>query len=605
VNHKIVKAESLNPKEISLLSFEGIAGLNITLDEKAKFSEACANYGLAIIPKISEEILNFESQAFSTETIKLLVRRALYPITFFFWNQVYRMQRMFNADNQYAVYSFEDRYHEIQIIEEFEDKVCSPEFNEFMPTYLSEIWNIRKVGAGEIFNFNIGIKKQGKNHLFSLGKYNENKKRLYALVEKHLNFLLSKRRFPVLTFANAETALRLNGFYLKHFRQLTPRWTFEKKERNLALREKVFQADHLFDNNFLTFLKIIGFNDNQFLKAVTLFKFFLTMFYPIQFLEGIVSNLVSSKEMFTPNDYKAILSSGDGDTYSSFILAYAKEIGFKVIKAQHGGHYGYLRDNRPALDIELPSADIFFTWGWSRMHPGKQVENIKCLPMPSPWLSERKKYWKGVNFKKKKEFDIIWMPQMMKRFVGTPTGASSVSRDVLDRFSFDMLSIAKALEELKVRVYCKPYNLITVSLLKNTFQKIHFILGNKYVLDREFDKGLHKQLLQKGKLILWDQPGTGFLECLACGIPTMIIWTRLFCEEEAWCQDDFKALEKVGIVHRSPESFQREYLVFQEAMIVWMYEPKRLDVIHAFCKKYALTDPAWDKVWSEYLSKNF
>ena len=68
-----------------------------------------------------------------------------------------------------------------------------------------------------------------------------------------------------------------------------------------------------------------------------------------------------------------------------------KIIIFKIIKIQHGGYEGYVDQIPRYYEIEYASADYFFSWGWTDLVDKKDKLNMKILPMPSPWLSERKK----------------------------------------------------------------------------------------------------------------------------------------------------------------------------------------------------------------------
>ncbi|WP_232371703.1 hypothetical protein [Leptospira ainazelensis] len=320
-------------------------------------------------------------------------------------------------------------------------------------------------------------------------------------------------------------------------------------------------------------------------------------------LEGLETNFKKAESKLNQKNRKYLISSGDGDTRSTFAIAVAKSKGYKIVKAQHGGHYGYLRDISPVIESELPSADIFLTWGWTRMHEGKQLENIKTFSLPSPWLSERKKYWKNVRAGKTGEYDVLWMPQMMKRFTGAPQGGSSIRRDVIREFSEYMIDFVQKTMSYKIKVYAKPYNPLTVALLSKTYSRLQEIGGEYYTCSEHFDKGLTKDLIEKCKLIVWDQPGTGFLECLSASIPTMILWDRLYCEEEDWTKDSFKRLEDAGIIHRTSESLVKEILKFKKEPSAWLKDSQRMKARSEFNSQFALTSNRWAKEWKLFLNK--
>ncbi|EKS07869.1 transferase [Leptospira santarosai] len=603
-----IRAEAVDIDELSLHSFEDKEGVTFSKEFIKRFSVVCSELCNGLISEISKCIFSeMCNSSVPLVSLEVLIRRAIFPIAHFYWNQVARIQALTlkNENLLLSVYKYKYENKVIEIPEDFEEKVLSQEFNEFFIYYLSRIWKfeISKDKPTQTVNFDFHKKTSTKNNLFTMGKRIKLVNRFIRLIEKIFGKLNLFSKFPILTFANAETAMRLRGMYLFHFRSVMSNWKFSEFKRDYTLRNRIFGKNLAIPSDFNSFLREIGLTKRKIEIAQKLFKRFLISSFPIQFLEGLDQNYRIALARFRVNDLKAVFSSGDGDSFSTFLIACAKGNGFKIIKAQHGGHYGYYIDNRPALDIELPNADIFLTWGWTRMHEGAQLEHVECVPLPSPWLSERKKYWKKLRFDIPKEYDILWMPQMMKRFTGAPQGASSIRRDVIDAFSKYMIDFIQEASKKKIRVYAKPYNAITVALLSNTYARMKEIGGEYFTCSDHFDKGLSKKTLEKCSLVLWDQPGTGFLECLSGSIPTMILWDRIYCEEEEWVKDDFLALEKVGVIHRSIFSLIQEYERFAKSSKEWMENSERKETITFFCKKFALVDDRWWIVWRSYLKQ--
>jgi putative transferase (TIGR04331 family) len=217
-------------------------------------------------------------------------------------------------------------------------------------------------------------------------------------------------------------------------------------------------------------------------------------------------------------------------------------------------------------------------------------------------LSERKNYWKKFEYQSKREFDILWMPQMMKLYTEPVQAASSISLDVLPEFSESMRNLIKEATQRGIRVYCKPYNRETVDLMRNLYDSIQSIGGKYFKSDVADSKGLTFALVNKANIVLWDQPGTGFLECLVSGIPTMVLWERIYCIEELWAKIDFKELKDLGIIHDNLDSFFLELEKFQKNKKAWINDVRRQQAILSFCKKYAHTDEGWCADWRKYLA---
>ncbi|EQA55065.1 transferase TIGR04331 family [Leptospira kmetyi] len=606
-NFYVLRAEGRFSNEISLNSFENQKGVAISKELIERFSRTCAELSNQLIQNIANQVFFDATKSIPLKSIEILIRRSLLPIVHFYWNQVMRIHLLASENSNLSIYSSEQNWGSIEIPEEFDKRILDQNFNEYFILYLSRIWKFLIQPSESLNWINVNskvkasLKNSPKNNLFSLGKSVKFKNRLIRFIERIFERVYPFPRFPVLTFANSETALRLRGMYLFHFRWIVSRWQFPQLQVDSKLRESVFQKGLKIDSGLIDFLKEIGLSDEKIKSAFELFKEFVISYFPVQFLEGLNENYEFASRCFRKNDRKAIFSSGDGDTFSTYIIAFAKGNGYKVVKAQHGGHYGYYRDNRPALDIELPATDVFLTWGWTRMHEEPQLRHIECIPMPSPWLSERKKYWSDYRIDTPKKYDLLWMPQMMKRFIGAPQGASSIRRDVIQEFSRSMIDIAKGIKRFGLTAFVKPYNALTVSLLENTYRRVQEEGSDSVVISDTYDKGLTLELLGECSIVLWDQPGTGFLECLSCGIPTLVLWDRIYCEEEEWTRQDFSILEKHKIVHRSVETLLEEASLLTNNPVAWMNESSRKAAVNLFCNRYALTSADWSADWKVYL----
>ncbi|WP_061236320.1 hypothetical protein [Leptospira santarosai] len=599
---KFIRTEATSLNDMALFSSEDFVGVNMSSEDIFLFSSHISDLYSEIIEKVlsnlMREMIDFP---FSQESLKVVLRRAIVPIVHFFWERVLRIQKIITVNSNVVVYKEEYLDFVFQTSDEFSAKVQDPIYHESLIYFLSKIWDLKVIQSDSKITNHLNIPKavKFKNTLFVIGSGKRILNRIFISLERIVDKIGFLSKFPVLTFANSEPALRFRKLYLFYFQRLSNFWIFQDCLRDDSLRRRIFQMES--SPTFFKYLVRLGFSADQIIKAWNLFFKYLSEVYPTQYLEGFSQNLNEASRLLKPNLKKYLFSSGDGDTHSIFVIAAAKEMGFKIIKAQHGGHYGYYKDNSPAFEIELPSADTFLTWGWTKMHVGKQLDHIKTYPLPSPWLSERKRYWSKVEVGKTGEFDILWMPQAMKRFTGTPQGGSSIRRDVINEFSQYMIDFIEKASEKKIRVYVKPYNPMTLALLSKTYSRLSEIGGQYFTCSDHFDKGLTKDSLEKCSLVLWDQPGTGFLECLSCGIPTLVYWDRLYCEEEEWTKTDFEILEKNGIIHRSVSSLFEEAVFLLQNPLSWIQEPSRQIAIDSFCRKYALTSENWSEDWKYYL----
>jgi putative transferase (TIGR04331 family) len=253
------------------------------------------------------------------------------------------------------------------------------------------------------------------------------------------------------------------------------------------------------------------------------------------------------------------------------------------------------------LELEYADVDEFVSWGWSQLPDHPALNGIAVNDLPSPWLSERKRYWAGLNSGGEREYDFLLMPNMVKRFPAAPHGASTSRIDLVEELACSLKDLVRKVTEKGLRILHKPYNPTTVKVMAKTMKELESIGGNKYSCFQQLDKGLTYELLQQCHVVLWDQPGTGFLECISSNIPTMVYWPRIYSQEEEWAKPIFLELEQQGIIHRNTDSLIEEMLRFKKSSLLWMNDPRRLSLINRFCREFAWASEGWPEYWRQYL----
>ena len=160
-----------------------------------------------------------------------------------------------------------------------------------------------------------------------------------------------------------------------------------------------------------------------------------------------------------------------------------------------------------------------------------------------------------------------------------------------------------ALNKNNMNANIKFYNKVSKSFIKKNLDQLKKKYKNTFYFQDHFNKGLTLELVNSGNVILLDQPGTTFLECLNFGIPTMVYWKRGFCKPSKDSAQIFNQLKKVGIIHDNTETLIESYKEFKSNHNYWLNYKERKDVINKFCKKYADTDFNWPKLWKNYINK--
>ena len=149
----------------------------------------------------------------------------------------------------------------------------------------------------------------------------------------------------------------------------------------------------------------------------------------------------------------------------------------------------------------------------------------------------------------------------------------------------------------------KPFDQRTLKLLGNFHENLEENNTKSYRLyENMLDKGITNKLISSAKIVIWDQLGTGALQCFTAGIPTMILWKRIYSQESIEAKDLINDLEKNGVIHSSEESLIIELQKFLNEPFKWNNYTNRKNAIHSFCNNFAMTNQNWDKIWKNKLS---
>ncbi|HUH07366.1 MAG TPA: hypothetical protein VML96_06115, partial [Egibacteraceae bacterium] len=289
------------------------------------------------------------------------------------------------------------------------------------------------------------------------------------------------------------------------------------------------------------------------------------------------------------------------------LVAAARTLDIEVIGLQHGGHYGYSDEHTGAIEGEYACCDRFITWGWTPLPEHPAIQRQAAVPLPAPWLSARRRQWATLlsdtdRARPERPYDVLYMPNKVYPFPPAPSGSHATVNHV-QAFAADLRRCVVEMQRAGLRVLHKPYNRVTTGLLADTSRDLDQRAGETYRLASTLDKGLTPELLRQCHVVVWDQPGTGLLECLTAGIPNMVLWTRLFNSETDRARGIFAELEAVGIVHRRTDSLIAEIERVKADPSGWVHAPRRADVVARFCRTYAWVDSHWARHWHAFISE--
>ena len=335
----------------------------------------------------------------------------------------------------------------------------------------------------------------------------------------------------------------------------------------------------------------------------------LSRMYPTTLLETAHENLeIGINELSRYARCKTVYSCGISVTTQAAILTGAARMaGKKIIGSQHGGHHGYIDQHTTAIEMEYADCDEYVTWGWENMPQHPATGNVRCVSLPAPWISHRTKLWRRAltdadRYRGDKPFDFAFLPNKVYYFPPGPSGAHATSNH-LPEIARQMVELVTSISKAGWRLLFKPHGLETTYLLHDTLQKLQIAGGDNFKPNDNLDKGITLELVRNCRILLWDQPGTGFLECLAADIPTMVLWTRLFNREAPRAAAIFARLEDVGIVHRTVDSLIVAYRDFADAPAAWCSDAARLSVCRSFVREFGWVEDDWASPWKAFIKE--
>lgn len=588
-----------------LPSETGLDGVALDQDEALRLSPLYSELYLRLSGAVARRLgARF---ALAHPAALVLARRAVVPLAHCFLDRLIRLERLVEqkGSGALAVASAVSRpaAPDIEVLQGL--AASSVAFNLHMLERLAPLWGVSTEAEPLPLPPEPAPVDSGVNHNFQSGAGLRRllRKAWAKLVARPLSARLAL--FPTLSMAYATDALRAESLYFRLLSELPTDWPLDAGPPLPDLRDEVLAAALNEERAALeAFLDAAGVVRAPRSEVHREFVRFFVDFYPPSMLESAASNSARCAERLGRFSGRALLFSDVNDTRATHMKAAAKGLGMEIIGFQHAGHYGYLEDYADALELEYPVCDRFITWGWSRLPPHPACAGTVTVPLPSPWLSERRRYWSARRARPvvtDKPFDLLLMSNKVKRLLPAPAGAVLSRRDRVREFAASLQELVRTASASGVRLLHKPYDPSMLAMLPETFRELERLGGVHYrLLDRP-GKGLTSELLDECHAVLWDQPGTGFLECLASGLPTMVYWPRVYNQEEPWVRSEFAELEAVGIVHRRAETLAEQALLLRASPSAWHAEPRRREAAERFARRYAWADDDWAARWREFL----
>lgn len=327
------------------------------------------------------------------------------------------------------------------------------------------------------------------------------------------------------------------------------------------------------------------------------FAALLAEWYPTGFLERLSANLERAAKAIDFSKVSGLVGN-DAVTNWAYIAAAAGRLaGRPLIGVQHGGHYGYIEDISSIGQSEYAHYDQMITWGWRTIE--SHLPHCQTIPLPNPRLSERTlkaSYNLAAKRQLPAEADVLFLSSLFHRF--GPVGTCGQARsDFVDEITDTQERMIAALAQASISVDHKPYAMRFVDLYPDHYERLRGAGDKYYRLLASTQKGLTVDLIRRRRIVLWDQIGTGTLECFTSGVPTIVFWARTYSRESEIAKGSVAELERQGVVLSSPDAVRGSIETFLNDPAAWMDHEPRRRAIEAFCEQFARADENWDRIW--------
>ncbi|MBI5211328.1 MAG: hypothetical protein HY927_15245 [Elusimicrobia bacterium] len=418
---------------------------------------------------------------------------------------------------------------------------------------------------------------------------------------------------PVLSMGRSTDAFQAAGFYPHLMEDIQGRVAFQDAPREDSMRFMLTVLAHSGGHAVAEFLAgagvaCEGVGDPQApAKAVSGLGGWLAWAYPTILLEAIPGNLSDCIEVLRPFAPKPLLVAEASTLEPIYMMAAARCLGMEVIRIQHGGHRGYTDDHLWAAEMEYACADRYASWGWETMPPFDSCRSVRAVPLPAPWLEERRAAWRGAlpplaDRAEPKPFDFLLTTSELYRYPPAPGSSTAPHSGCLPEIAAALEGLVEDCAAQGASILHRTADRRSALLMASTLPELGRLGGERYRGAEHPGKGLTPALLARCHIVLWDQPGTGFLECLDGGVPSMAYWRRLFSREDDDALPFMRELEDAGIIHRETSTLLRSLAAFKSGPRGWMAEPKRAQAVRRFCRRYAWAEDDWPAHWRNFLN---
>jgi putative transferase (TIGR04331 family) len=307
---------------------------------------------------------------------------------------------------------------------------------------------------------------------------------------------------------------------------------------------------------------------------------------PRVYLEGYSE--MSQKSLSAFPKYPKVIFTSNG-LYANegfkFWAASQTERGVKLNTAPHGGGNlgAWLWSSNESHEHQV--ADKFYSWGW------KDPSDSKVVPLTSGQLigmddrikpdPNGKILWVSASYPRYSYvmFSAPVGPQVLDYIKNQEVFSQSVSSEVHDLLLLRLYPRERGWEEDKRWAEFDP--------------SLNVYRGKKSIFNQ----------LNLSRLAVITYIGTAYVETFVANYPTIIFWNPDHNETSSSAQPYFDALQRVGILHETPESAAAKVNEIYEDPMAWWQSEEVQEAKDNYCSQLARAPKNWRTIWKKEFEK--
>lgn len=403
----------------------------------------------------------------------------------------------------------------------------------------------------------LSIKKVRQNNLPDRAKYRNRhkmKKLFFSFILRIIAKVVNKRLTTVYSFHTFDKLTMLRIMLKSRFKAIPLFFPYNKKFRTKNLdRERDFLISLKEECNN----ELHGF-------CISLIPKYL----PKVFLENFAEYEKQIKTHYLNPSISKFVVSGciyANETIKLFAALQVEEYKSKLLVYQHGGDYGIFCDHLQEKH-EIKVSDTFFSWGW-------EPENIDSKKIKKSTITRLSKQKERVSKKPDKQ-EILYVSDNQALFPISKFFSYNNSLSYTDRF-FSKIPDELA-SRLRIRLHPNDSGWGKKCRIKKAGKDLYFD-----DLSQPFETRL-----KNSKIMIVDHISTTYLEALRENVPLILFYPTGSLDLKPNAKKYFKLLQKVNILHTTPESALEWLIKVCPEVDKWWLAENTQKIRKSFCEKY-------------------